>query len=103
MANDSGVWKPAGNNDSKKLAGPCEVDHLSLKTGATAGFVSFYDAVDINGAVPTALRWQLDASTTVPDNEQLNGIVFKKGLFAVVEQGDANLSICYATRKYTTN
>jgi hypothetical protein len=103
LTNDSGVWKPAGINDSKKLAGPCELDHISLKTGGTAGFVSIYDAADSSGATPSNLKWQLDASTTVPDNEQLNGLVFKKGIFAIVEQGDANLSVCYAIRKYTTN
>ena len=103
IANDSGVWKPTIINDSKKVAGPCEVDHLSLKTGGTSAFVSVYDGVDSNDIKPTNLRWVLDASTTVPDNEQLNGLVFKKGLLLVLDQGDASAAVCYATRKYTTN
>jgi len=97
---NSGVWIPTGLNDSKKVAGSGDLTHLSLKAAGTAAFVSVYDATEEAGATPNTLKWVLDASTTDSDNEKFSGIVFEKGVFLKLDQGDANARVCYAMKKY---
>lgn len=97
---NAGVWIPAAANDSKKVGGSAEVTHLSLKAGSTAAHVAVYDANALSEATPNTLKWILDASTTDVDNERFTGLVFEKGIFMVLEQGDASTRVCYATRKY---
>lgn len=97
------TWKPTGSGDSKKLQGSCEITHLSLKAGNGAAVVYIYDCTDSNGANEDSLKWVLDAATTVPDNEDFSSpIAFKKGVFAVCDQGasPANPVLCYAARLY---
>jgi hypothetical protein len=98
---NSGVWKPTSEVPSKKIAGSCEVTNLSLKAGNGAAVVSFYDGSSDGDAVPANLKWVLDASTTSSDNERFDGLVFKKGVFAVCEQGvNFNPIVLIATKKY---
>ena len=97
----SGVWKPSVTESEKKLAGSCEITNLSLKAGGGAAFVAFYDAVDSAGAIPSNLKWVLDASTTDVDNESFAGLVFSRGVYAICEQGaDFNPVVCIAANKY---
>lgn len=99
---DSGVWKPSNLERSKKLAASCEVRNLSLKAGGGAVVVSFYDGVDDTDVTPAKLKWVLDASTQNSDGDKFDGLVFKKGVYAVCEQGfDTNPIVCITTNKYT--
>lgn len=98
-----GIWNPSGINDVKKLAGPAEVTNLSLKTGGASAFVEFYDSADTNSLSLSDRKWVLDASTSVPDNEKLDGLIFKKGVVAKLVQGDNNCYVCIARINYDPN
>lgn len=96
----TGVWKPANNGDSRKLGGPGEYTHLSLKSGGGAAYVSFYDGTDISDVKDVNQVWALDASTQDTDNEKFDGLIIKKGLFAVLEQGGGfNPVVCVGRRQ----
>lgn len=101
---DSGVWKPVGNNngEGKKLAGPCEVFNLALKSGGGAAVASFYDGTTDADVIPANLKWMLDSSTADADADVFQGLVFKKGVYAVLDQGaGTNPVICISSKKYT--
>jgi len=92
----SGVWKPTANGAGKKLADACEVTNLKLATGAGAAVVSIYDSQDS----ATDLKWVLDASTTDVDSQSFDGLVFKKGVYAVLDQGGGFTPVVCIARKH---
>lgn len=96
------VYKPVAAVEEKKIAGPCEISALALKTGGGAATVSLYDGIAAQDKIPANLKWVLDASTTVPDNQSFDSpLIFKKGIYAVFEQGgDTNPALCYAANAY---
>lgn len=98
---NSFTWKPdqaQGGAETKRQlsASGREVFKLSLKAGAGAAVVAFYDAQTEGDANPSNQRWVLDASTTSNDNELFaNPLRFEKGIFAVLEQGSGfNPVVC---------
>lgn len=104
MQSLSAVWKPTSQEPQKKLADSCEISHVSLKGGAGAAVVSLYDGQDASCLNDQGnLKWVSDASAATPDNDDFaHPIVFRKGVFAVCEQGiGSNPIFCYAKAKYT--
>jgi hypothetical protein len=96
----SAVWLPdTEGNTSKKLAGSCEVSVLKLIASASAAHVKFYDSASSADNIPNNLKWVLDASTTDVDYQVfVNPLVFKKGVYAVLEQGSGfSPMICIST------
>lgn len=102
MVSNSGVWQPTNTETEKKVAGSCEVSALALKAGGGAAVVSLYDGNSTQDAVPANKKWVLDASTSDSDNQSFTiPITFKKGVYAVCEQGaGTNPILCIATRRY---
>lgn len=102
---NSGVWKPTDQEQEKKIAGSCDLTHVSLKAGGAAAVVSLYDGNSSDDKKPTNLRWVLDASTGTPDNEDFSEpLNFKKGIYAVLEQGNNfNAILCFAADKTVFN
>jgi hypothetical protein len=99
---DSGVWKPTPAETQKKLAGAGEVRNLSLKSGGAAAAVSFYDGTSVADVIDTNLKWVLDASQQTADNEKFDGLIFRKGVFAVCEQGIGFTPVvCISMVEYT--
>ncbi len=97
MTVTSGTWRPGTGETSKKLAGPCEITNLKLAASGAPAVVAFYDSMDS----ADDLKWVLDASTTDTDSDTFEGLIFKKGVYAVLEQGaNSNAIICIARRKY---
>lgn len=105
MAANSGVWKPqsGAGGDRKKLAGPCEVTALKLSAGGGAAFVSIYDGTQDSDVNDSNLKWVLDASTTDNDMQSFfDGLIFKKGVYAICEQGiNFNPVVAIAAKSYT--
>jgi hypothetical protein len=102
MTSDTAVWKPSATETQKKVSGPNEVTALSLKSGAGPAVISIYDATDVTGVNDTNLKWVLDSAAAGNDNQSfLSPIIFRKGIFAVCEQGpNFNPIFCLAARKY---
>lgn len=102
MQADSGVWQPTVAAPSQKLAGAGECSSLCLKAGGSSAAVLIYDGTTLADAIPANLRWVLDASTTDCDNNFFpKSIIFKKGVFALCDQGAGNATVCIAMDKYT--
>lgn len=103
MVSNSGIWQPTTEEVSKKIAGSCEVTALALKAGGGAAVISLYDGNSTQDVTLANKKWVLDASTSDSDNQSFaSPIIFKKGVFAVCEQGmNVNPILCIATRKYT--
>lgn len=101
MGSDTAIWKPVDTETSKKIGGPSEVSALSLKGGGAA-YVAIYDATDSAGAIPANLKWILDTAAAGNDNQSFDSpIIFRKGIFAVCEQGiNFNPVLCVATQRY---
>lgn len=102
ISSDTAVWKPSTGETSKKIGGPNEVTALSLKSGGAAATVSIYDAADQAGATESNLKWVLDAAAPGNDNQSFNSpLIFKKGIFAVCDQGNNfNPILCVSTNRY---
>lgn len=96
------IWKPTVAEPSRLLETACEVSALSLKSGAGSAHVSLYDAKDISGTTPNALKWTLDCSTTDNDNQSFDSpLIFRKGLFAICDNGlDFNAEVCAGVLRY---
>lgn len=104
MTSRSGIWKPTASEKEKKIADSCEVTALALKAGGGAAVIALYDGVDSTCKNDQGnLKWVLDASTTDSDNQSFSEpIIFKRGMYAVCEQGELNNPIlCVATRRNT--
>lgn len=103
LQSNPAVWRvPATGLAEAKLAGPCEISGLSLKGGSGAGLISLYDGTDASAKNDTNLKWVLDASISGVDNQPFPlPIVFKKGIYAVCEQGQANnVILCFCATNY---
>lgn len=103
MTAEPAIWKPTTDEPAKKIGGPNEVTALSLKSGGGSAVISIYDSADSGGATPTNLKWVLDSATTGNDNQSFpDPIIFRKGMYAVCEQGlNFNPILCVAVRKYS--
>lgn len=101
LKSNPAVWKPSTSEVRKQLAGSCEISALSLKSGGPVA-VSFYDGVDQTAETPANLKWVLEVSSVGNDNQNFSlPIIFKKGMWAVVEQGvDQNPIVCFAAANY---
>lgn len=95
------VWKPVSGNTDEKIQGSCEVTALKLSSGNGAAVVAVYDATSLTECNENSLRWFLDASTTDNDAQSFDGLVFKKGVYLVCEQGVGfNPVVCVAGQMY---
>ena len=86
------VWEPdlEGVVAKQIASSGREVTALKLSSGAGAAFISLYDS-NMGAADLTHKRWVLDASTEDNDAQIFTSpIVFKKGIYAVLEQGTGN-------------
>lgn len=96
---NGGVWRPDidGGASGRKLAGPCEVSFLKLIGSGAAATVAIYDSND--GSQLMNPKWYLDASTAYDDTNPFpNPLAFRRGVWAVLEQGTGTNSIvCIAT------
>lgn len=95
------VWDPdTEGNTSKVIASSGqEVSALKLVTAeAGSGLVFLYDANTAGGAGPSTLRWVMDAAADNADAQEFpNPLVFKNGIYAVMEQGqNQRVVLCLA-------
>lgn len=96
------VWKPTSETPDKMLQGSSEVTAAKLAAGGGAAVVSLYDAKNLSECNPNSLRWVLDASTTDVDSQTFaSALIFKKGVYAICEQGLVfNPMVCLAVAAY---
>ena len=83
------LWEPdvEGVTTKQLASSGREVTALKLSAGAGSAVVALYDNGDGN-ANPTDRKWVLDASTTDNDGMAFSSpLSFKKGIYAVLEQG----------------
>ena len=91
------VWQPGveGNTAKQLVTSGRELTVLALKSGAGAAVVSFYDS-NVATTNYADLKWVLDCSTTDTDSQVFpNPLFFKKGVYAVLDQGvGSNPIVC---------
>jgi len=96
------VWNPDQEGTvAKKLANSCEITALKLTGNAGAAYISLYDGVEAGDAKPTNLKWAMDSSQQTPDTDIFSSpLVFKRGVYAVLEQGAGSGSVlCLAATR----
>lgn len=92
------VFEFVGSETTKQIASSgVEVSSLKLIASASAAVVSLYDTSGTNPQ-STDKKWVLDASTSDNDVQNFsNPLGFKKGIYAVLEQGaNSNAKLCIA-------
>lgn len=94
---EGGTWRPSVDQKEKHLSNPGEISALKLSCGSTSAVVVIYDAKSSADVIPANMKWYLDAAAAGNDNNCFSSpLIFRKGVYAVCEQGwQGNPVVCY--------